>query len=109
MKRTYWPYSIAAGLIIAIGVLVQWHFDYRFNESVRHAMDIPAMLFVSPGLMLNYVLDLKLPFDDPSHTSIIWLSVILNTLVIIAMVFCIRFGLNRFSEKWIISHRKKVV
>ncbi len=99
MKRSCWPYGIAAGLIIAIGFLVQWYFDHVFNESVRNTMDLPAMLFVSPGLLFNKFLDLQLPFDGPSHTAIIWLSVILNAFVLFAILFCFRYRLNRFSEK----------
>ena len=32
------------------------------------------MLFVAPGLLLNYLLKLGLPFDGPNHSAVIWIS-----------------------------------
>jgi hypothetical protein len=67
-------YAIVAGVVLVLIVLAEVYFGTVFNESVRHPLDLPAMLFVAPGLLLNKFLHLDLPFDGHSHSAVIWIS-----------------------------------
>jgi hypothetical protein len=67
-------YMITAGVVLGLTVLSELYFGTVFNESVRNIFDVPAMLFVAPGLLLNHFLNLGLPFDGPNHSSVIWIS-----------------------------------
>lgn len=67
-------YGIIAGLVLGLTILAEFYFSTVFNESVRHVFDLPAMLFVAPGLLLNHLLKLGLPFDGPNHSAVIWIS-----------------------------------
>jgi hypothetical protein len=70
MKR----YAIVPGVVLVLIVLAEVYFGTVFNESVRHPLDLPAMLFVAPGLLLNKFLQLNLSFDGHSHSAVIWIS-----------------------------------
>jgi len=79
-------YPIAAGIVLGLTLLAELYFGTVFNESVRHAFDIPALLFVAPGLLLNHFLNLGLSFDGPSHSAVIWLSGLVYATVSIGVV-----------------------
>jgi len=77
---------ILAGVVLCLTLLAELYFGTVFNESVRHALDIPAMLFVAPGLLLNHLMDLGLSFDGPNHSAVIWLSGLVYAALSIAVV-----------------------
>lgn len=83
-------YFIAVGTVLCVTALVQIYFGTVFNESVRHAFDVPAMLFVAPVLLLNYSLNLGLPFDGPDHTAVIWLSGLIYAALSIGLIALMR-------------------
>jgi len=79
-------YYIAAGVVLGLTLLTELYFGMVFNESVRHVMDIPAMLFVAPGLLLNNFIDLGFHFDGPNHSAVIWLSGLVYVAISIGVV-----------------------
>jgi hypothetical protein len=79
-------YCICAAVVLCVTLLADLYFGKVFNESVRHALDIPAMLFVAPGLLLNYLLRFGLPFDGPNHSAVIWISGVVYAAVCIGVV-----------------------
>lgn len=87
MNRGCW---IAAGVVLVLTVLAEVYFGTVFNESVRHSLDIPAMLFVAPGLLVNRVLHLGLPFDGPNHSAVIWMSGAVYAMIAIGVVVVVR-------------------
>ena len=66
------------------------YFGTVFNESVRHAFDLPAMLYVAPGLLLNHFFHLKLPFDDPDHSAVIWLSTLVYVVITAGVILTVQ-------------------
>jgi len=83
-------YYITAGIVLGLTLLAELYFGTVFNESVRHPFDIPALLFVAPGLLLNYFLNLGLSFDGPSHSAVIWLSGLVYATVSAGVVATVR-------------------
>lgn len=67
-------YGIIASVVLGLTILAELYFGTVFNESIRHVFDIPAMIFVAPGLLLNHCLRLGLPLDGPDHSAVVWIS-----------------------------------
>lgn len=80
MKKRYRNTAIT---VLGITLVVQFYFATLFNESVRNPFDLLAMLFVAPGLLLNFFLNLGMPFDGVSHSIAIWISGLIYTAVIL--------------------------
>jgi hypothetical protein len=89
---------IVAGVVLCLTVLAEVYFGTVFNESVRHALDIPAMLFVAPGLLLNHLMDLGLSFDGPNHSAVIWLSGVVYGALSIGVVAVVQKVRTRRTE-----------
>lgn len=70
-------YMLTAASILVLTLLVHLYFATVFNESVQHPLDLLAMLFVVPVLLLSHALHLHLPFDGPGHARVIWLAGVL--------------------------------
>ena len=83
-------YYVAVGIVLCLTLFVELYFGTVFNESVRHVLDIPVMLFVAPGLLLNHFMGLGLSFDGPNHSAVIWLSGLLYATVSIGVVGIVR-------------------
>ncbi len=81
---------IAAGVVLGLTLLVEIYFATVFNESVRHGLDLPAMLFITPGLLMNHFLQLRLPFDGPHHSAVIWISGAVYIMLVIGVMVVVR-------------------
>lgn len=91
------PYLIALGITLGITVGAELYFGTIFNESVRHILDVPALLFVAPGLLINHLLRLGLPFDGPNHSSIIWISGFVYATITAGAIAVVRAVRNRLQ------------
>ena len=94
-KRCY----IAVGIVLGLTLLAELYFEHVFNESVRHLFDIPALLFVAPGLLLNHFLNLDLSFDGPNHSAVIWLSALVYATVSVGVIAIARNVWKRRSQQ----------
>ena len=47
-------YVIDMDVMLSEALLAKVYFATVFNESVRHVLDVPAMLFVAPCLLLDH-------------------------------------------------------
>ncbi len=92
-------YYIAAGIVLGLTLLAELYFGTVFNESVRHLFDIPAMLFVAPGLLLNHFLNLDLSFDGSSHSAVIWLSGLVYATVSVGVVVTVQRVWKRCGQQ----------
>lgn len=79
-------YAVSAP-IVALGAVIQWYLASIFNESVRHGFDVVVLVFVAPGLLVDYGLRLGLGFDS---TGMVWLSACLDVAVAVTIVFIIK-------------------
>ncbi len=90
---------MVVGIVLCLTLFAELYFGMVFNESVRHGLDIPAMVFVAPGLLLNHFMGLGLSFDGPNHSAIIWLSGLLYATVSIGVVAIVRRWRKRRSRQ----------
>jgi hypothetical protein len=92
-------YYIAVGIVLGLTLLTELYFGTVFNESVRHPFDIPALLFVAPGLLLNHFLNLDLSFDGPNHSAVILLSGLVYATVSVGIVATVQKVWKRCSQQ----------
>jgi ABC-type Fe3+-siderophore transport system permease subunit len=93
MKKYHLKTVIVLNLVAVI--LAQIYFGTVFNESVRNPLDLMFMLYASAGLVLNRVFQLGLPFDGPSHSTVLCLSALVYT----SLTFLIVFQVTRSKSK----------
>lgn len=92
-------YGIIAGVALGLTVLAELYFGTVFNESIRHVFDIPAMIFVAPGLLLNHCLRLGLPLDGPDHSAVIWISGATYTVLFIGFEALAQIIRKRWNQR----------
>jgi hypothetical protein len=88
------PYRNTAITMLCLTLLVQFYFATLFNESVRNPFDLLAMLFIAPGFLINFFLNLRLPFDGANHGIIIWISGFIYTAIILGRMAIVQKGKN---------------
>ena len=83
--------AYAAGLLtnLVVGGVAEIYFSTIYNESLRHLFDLPALLYVAPGLILNHFGKLGLSFDGPNHSGVIWLSTFLYSVLTCVVIWAI--------------------
>ncbi len=80
-------------------ILALIYFGTVFNESVRNPFDLVAMLYAAPGLILNSVFRLGLPFDGPQHSIVLCLSALVYTTLTGLIVFRVIRSKSKKEEK----------
>jgi hypothetical protein len=87
-------YIISLIINLAAAGSMELYFGTVFNESVRHVFDLPAMLYVVPGLLLNRFFHLGLTFDGPNHSGVIWLSALVYIAITIVLIVIVGRVIN---------------
>ena len=89
-------YYIAAGIVLGLTLLAQLYFGTVYNESISHTLNILALLFVAPGLLLNHFLNLGL---YPDHSAVIWLSGLVYATVSVGVVAAVQKVWKRCGQQ----------